>query len=74
LRCLEPDAIPLPSINSQRNQISVRIQTELLALLLELQSSEREIWEVLNWDQGSAVLTNSELLNWIDNLQEQAHN
>jgi len=71
LRCLEPNAITLPSINSQRNQIPARIQTELLALLPKLQSPECELWQILTWEQGIAVLTNYELLNWINNLQQQ---
>lgn len=74
LRCLEPEAIALPSINSQKTQILATMQTELLGLLPQLQSPDCQLWEILTWKQGSAVLTNLELINWVDNLQQQVHN
>jgi hypothetical protein len=47
------------------------MQNELTALLPQLDSPERELWQVLNWEQGTAVLTSPELLNWVYNLQIQ---
>ncbi|MEH2198400.1 DUF1822 family protein [Nostoc sp.] len=72
LRCLEPEAIALPS-KSDNTQILSTIQTELLALLPQLRSPGTELWQVLTWEQGKVVLTHPELLNWIDNLQQQTH-
>ncbi|OBQ22647.1 DUF1822 family protein [Anabaena sp. AL93] len=74
LRCLEANAIILPAINNQRTQILASMQNELMALLPQLQLPNIELWQVLTWEQGSAVITNIELLNWLDNLQQQGHN
>lgn len=74
LRCLEPSAITLPVTNNQRMQNLLSMQNELMALLPQLQLPNIELWQVLTWDQGSAVITNIELLNWLDNLQQQGHN
>lgn len=74
LRCLEANAITLPVTNNQRTQILASMQNELMALLPQLQLPNVELWQVLTWEQGSAVITNIELLNWLDNLQQQGHN
>jgi hypothetical protein len=74
LRCLEPSAITLPVTNNQRMQSLVSMQNELMALLPQLQLPNVELWQVLTWEQGSAVISNLELLNWLDNLQLQGHN
>ncbi len=74
LRCLEPEAIILPKVNRESAQISATIQSELATLLPQLKSPELELWEVLTWEQATAVLTNPELLNWVYNLPQQAHN
>lgn len=69
LRCLEPMAMSLPSSQSDRTMQLSQIRSELEALLPELESPERHLWEVLTWEQGTAVLTNPELLNWVYQLQ-----
>jgi hypothetical protein len=74
LRCLEANAITLPATNNQRTQSLVSMQNELMALLPQLQLPNVELWQVLTWEQGSAVITHIELLNWLDNLQQQGHN
>ena len=71
LRCLESQAIPLPAVPLERAYNLSRMQNELTALLPQLHSPERELWQVLNWEQGTAVLTSPELLNWVYNLQIQ---
>ncbi len=71
LRCLEPEAIPLPAVPEERAYNLSRMQGELIALLPQLQAPERELWQVLTWEQGTAVLTSPELLNWIYDLQIQ---
>ncbi|MEA5505737.1 DUF1822 family protein [Halotia wernerae UHCC 0503] len=74
LRCLEPEAITLPAIPDNRTQILSTMQSKLTALLPKLQSPECELWEVLTWEQGIAVLTNPDLLHWIYYCQQQIPN
>ncbi|MDP8964736.1 MAG: DUF1822 family protein [Cyanobacteriota bacterium] len=69
LRCLEQMAMSLPSSQSDRTMQLSQIRSELEALLPQLESPERQLWEVLTWEQGTAVLTNPELLNWVYQLQ-----
>ncbi len=71
MRYLEPEAIPLPAVPEERAYNLSRMQGELTALLPQLQVPERELWQVLTWEQGTAVLTSPELLNWIYDLQIQ---
>ncbi|MDZ8226911.1 DUF1822 family protein [Nostoc sp. ChiVER01] len=71
LRCLEPSAISLPAIPTNRTAILAKIQNQLVELLPQLQSPRRELSEVLTWEQASAVFTNPELLNWLYTLQKQ---
>ncbi|MEA5504698.1 DUF1822 family protein [Halotia wernerae UHCC 0503] len=71
LCCLEPEAIYLPVIPDNRTQILSAMQNKLTALLPKLQSPDCELWEVLTWEQGTAVLTNLDLLHWVYNCQQQ---
>jgi hypothetical protein len=70
LRCLEVSAISLPAIPPNRAEILARVQNQLLKLLPELQLSERELSDILTWEQATAVFTNPELLNWVYTLQQ----
>jgi len=63
LQCLNSTAIPLPEIANLRQSTLSQMQTELATLLPQLQN--RPLWQVLTWEQGSAVLTSPDLLNWI---------
>lgn len=71
LRALEPAAIPLPTIPTNRREKLAAMENELVKLLPQLQSPEAEIWQILNWEQATALLTNSELVDWIYHLQNQ---
>lgn len=71
LRCLEPSAILLPEIAGDRIAVLSTVQAELETLLPLLQSRETALWQVLNWQQGTAVLTNPELLEWLYKLQTE---
>ncbi|MGF1499996.1 MAG: DUF1822 family protein [Elainellaceae cyanobacterium] len=61
LRCLEPPAIeryaaeppPLPSPDTLRETLAV--------LAPRIQSSQRPIWKLLNWEQAAAILIQPEL-------------
>jgi len=70
LRCLEPSAINLPAITDRKKQLT-QIRSELEALLPQLQSPSSQLWKVLTWKQGEAVLTSPELLEWVYQLQKQ---
>lgn len=71
LRCLDPSAIVLPEITSDRVAVLSTVQAELETLLPLLQSTETALWQILNWQQGRAVLTNPELLECVYKLQTQ---
>jgi hypothetical protein len=73
LRCLEVSAISLPAIPTNRTEILASVQNQLLELLPELRLPERELSDILTWEQATAVFTNPELLNWIYTLQQQNH-
>lgn len=73
LRCLEVSAISLPAIPVNRVEILASVQNQLLELLPELQLSERELSDILTWEQGTAVFTHPELLDWIYTLQQENH-
>jgi hypothetical protein len=71
LQCLEPTAIPLPEIPTNRQATLARMQAALLTLLPQLRN--RPLWQVLTWEQGAAVLTTPDLLNWLyQSLTENA--
>lgn len=63
LRCLDPTAIPLPETPTNRQVTIARMQAALLTLLPQLRN--RPLWQVLTWEQGAAVLTTPDLLNWL---------
>ena len=77
LRCLEPAAIALPAIPTNRAQNLELAKEELIGILPQLQT--KELWEVLTWDSALsealpkviALLTTPELIDWIYNLQTQ---
>ncbi len=74
LRALEPTAISLPAIPNNRRETLAAMESELVKLLPLLRSPETELWQVLNWEQATAVLTNIELVDWIYHLQIQTQN
>ncbi|MBD2088250.1 DUF1822 family protein [Coleofasciculus sp. FACHB-542] len=63
LQCLISSAIPLPEIPTNRQNTLARMQSTLLTLLPQLRN--RPLWQVLTWEQGTAVLTTPDLLNWL---------
>ena len=63
LQCLEPLAMSLPEIPNNRQKLLSGLKSELAALLPQL--PERPLWKGLSWEQGKAVLTSPELLNWL---------
>lgn len=69
LRCLDESAIPLPAVPRDRLTALSRMQRELATLLPQLRSAGRQLWQVLTWEQGVAVLANPELLNLVYQVQ-----
>jgi hypothetical protein len=73
LRCLKVSAISLPAIPANRAEIVARVQNQLLELLPELRTPERELADILTWEQATAVFTHPELLDWIYTSQQENH-
>jgi hypothetical protein len=71
LRCLEPTAIILPELPRNRLESLSHLQADLVALLPRLQSPDSELWQILTWEQGAAVLTSPPLLDWLYQLQTE---
>jgi hypothetical protein len=71
LRCLEPTAISLPAIPTNRLASLSALQAELTPLIPQLQSPDCLLWQVLTWEQGSVLLTSPELLDWLYRLQTE---
>lgn len=69
LRCLEPTAIALPSLNRLTNVRN--IQAQLQSLIPQLQSWETPLWKILDWQTAIPLLTNSELLDWLYQVQTE---
>jgi hypothetical protein len=65
LRCLESSAIVLPATPVRRPVTLSAIQAQLSPILPQLQSGEREIWQLITWQQVTEILTNPPLLNWL---------
>ena len=63
LQCLDPLAVPLPAIPTDRRANLARMQTELEAILPHLQN--RLWWQVMSWEQGAAVLASPALFDWL---------
>lgn len=69
LRCLEPAALPLVIVESDRLARLADMQAELAAKLPQLKSADRPLWQVLTWEQAEVVLTSPDLLDWLYRLQ-----
>ncbi len=73
LRCLEPSAISKRSASQvalpTTATAATNIQSELESLLPQLQSTETALHEILTWEQAKSLLSNSNLLAWLYELQ-----
>ncbi|HLO49037.1 MAG TPA: DUF1822 family protein [Kamptonema sp.] len=65
LRCLEPEAIALPPTPVRHLATLSAMQAQLSPLLPQLRAGDREIWELLSWQQATEILTNPPLINWL---------
>ncbi|NES07248.1 MAG: DUF1822 family protein [Okeania sp. SIO2F4] len=67
-RCLDLSEITLPEIQKNSENLAAA-KPELKKLLPQL--STQNLWELIDWEQGKTLLTNSELLKWIYDWQWQ---
>ncbi len=70
-RCLEPGAIVLPEAVNRQTLLATN-QAELQQILPRIQaenSSNSQLWNLLTWEQGIAVLTHPQLLKWVYQIQ-----
>ena len=67
LNCLEPEAISLPAIPTNRIENLELAKEQLIKILPQLQTNE--LIQVLTWEQAIIVLNSPELIDWIYNLQ-----
>ncbi|MCC5618023.1 DUF1822 family protein [Nostoc sp. CHAB 5836] len=63
LQCYSTATMPLPVVPNNRQTLLAQMQRQLVNLLPQL--NHRHLWEVLTWEQGVAVLTNTELVKWL---------
>ncbi|MGB3535508.1 MAG: DUF1822 family protein [Microcoleaceae cyanobacterium] len=70
-RCLTPANIPLLPIPNRTTELTA-IAAELQKIIPNLPSENQTIiplWQQLSWQQASVVLTQSELLQWVYQIQ-----
>lgn len=67
LRCLEPTAISLPEMPSDRLEHSATLKNTIVQKLS--QHPTEALWQQLTWEQGKVILTNPSLLKWFYQLQ-----
>lgn len=63
LRCLQPQALPTPS--SLPSLSLSAIQAQLSTLLPQLQSPDRELWEVLSWEKMVPLFSCPDAIAWL---------
>lgn len=69
LRCLEPTAIALPRLSTNRVINRSNIQAQLQSLIPQLKSGEIALWQLLDWETAIPLLTDDELLDWLYQVQ-----
>lgn len=73
LRALDPNTISLPAIPTDRKERLVAMEKELVTsipkIIPQLQDPDTEISEVFSPKQLEAIITNSELAEWVYKLQ-----
>lgn len=69
LRCLEATAIALPVLSTNRVINRNKIQAQLQSLIPQLQSGETPLWQLLDWETATSLLTDDELLDWLYQIQ-----
>lgn len=66
LRCLEPGSIVLPIAQATAQPESqATLQKKIAAVLPQLRSQKRTLWQVLTWAEGSLLLSSPELSRWL---------
>ena len=65
LEFLEPSAIPVPTATPLDKAAISRMQAELKAILPQIQSAKKYLWQELTWEKAAIVLQSHELLTWL---------
>ncbi|MDF0552533.1 DUF1822 family protein [Kamptonema sp. UHCC 0994] len=65
LRYLQPDAIALPATPVRPINPLLIMQAQLSPVLPQLQSGNREIWELLTWEKITEIMVSPPLLTWL---------
>ncbi|ARV59866.1 hypothetical protein BZZ01_15610 [Nostocales cyanobacterium HT-58-2] len=63
LRCLEPNAIVLPTTAFRQQESDAALRQKLTTLQSQLPS--KPLWELLTVEEGKTLLQNPELVNWV---------
>ncbi|MBW4595740.1 MAG: DUF1822 family protein [Brasilonema angustatum HA4187-MV1] len=63
LRCLEPDAIVLPTTSSAQQESDTVLRQKLTTLQSQLVT--KPVWELLTVEEGKTLLQKPELVNWV---------
>ena len=63
LQCLEPDAVTLPNIASDRENKLIESQTILQQILPEIKT--QPLWKKLTWERAVITVTNPDLRHWL---------
>lgn len=71
LRCADPASIALPTVTVPNQSLLASMEAELFDRLPQLQGGDRPWWQVLNWEQGRALLTTPALMDWVFHAQER---
>ncbi len=66
LRCLESDAIVLPTTASAQQLSDEAVRQKLLSLQSQLPT--QPLWELLTLEEGKTLLRNPDLVNWVYEL------
>ncbi|MBD3884702.1 DUF1822 family protein [Phormidium tenue FACHB-886] len=67
LRCLDPRAIALPfaTPSAPAAETILALKKKITAVLPQLRSQQRTLWQVLTWDEGARLLKSRDLMNWL---------
>jgi hypothetical protein len=69
LQCLEAQSIPVSDGIPALDAGGATLQQCLQQRLIQAESIETPLWQLLTWEEGAQVLTHPEILNWLYQVQ-----
>lgn len=63
LRCLESKTFPQQNMVTPNGNILAKIREKLSKYQLQLENSERELWQLFSWEEATIFFTHSEVLS-----------